>query len=253
MKKKKKCRTCGATKPLDEFYCGAGSHGRRGSCVICVREQCAERRRLGGEDHKKKAAVYAKAWRLKNLDKAREISRANQRRHVQELRAEVRGALGDKCSRCTVVDPVLLHIDHVFDDGAVDRFVFGSNQTAYLNHVLSCTHRYQLLCPNCNHRKRLSASTGLTTKASVYSARTVAKFKDEAVSFLGGVCVLCGEEDREVLCFDHKAGSGRVDRDVTRGSKYKDVVRSPGKYQLLCHNCNWTKRHRCKEHGNVIY
>lgn len=238
---KKRCRTCGEVKSLDSFYRGAGEYGRRGTCTVCTAVKRAERR--CDPAAKKKAAAYAKAWRAKNREKAREVSRCNQRRHLGELRERVLVSLGEKCARCPVVDRRLLHVDHVRDDGAEERRAFRGNRTAFYNNVLAFPTCYQLLCPNCNHRKRLEAATGPTTKMSAWSAKTAAKYKAAALACLGGRCRVCRIEDEDVLCFDHKAGGGNADRRLLSASRYKDVTARPTKYQLLCHNCHWLKHH----------
>lgn len=135
------------------------------------------------------------------------------------------------------------------DDGAADRKAFNGNKTAYYNHVLENPTGYQLLCPNCNHRKRLNASAGPTTAASGYTRKYAIRLRREAILFLGGVCKTCNEDDTDVLCVDHKAGRGRQARLTCGGSNatYKDVPENPRKYQLLCHNCNWVKRHENQE------
>ena len=69
------------------------------------------------------------------------------------------------------------------------------------------------------------------------------KLRVKALEVLGGHCVWCGVEDVRVLQIDHVNGGGTA--EVKRWGHawmYRDVVRNPGKYQLLCANCNWIKR-----------
>jgi hypothetical protein len=55
------------------------------------------------------------------------------------------------------IDRRLLHVDHVYDDGALERRT-AKQRAAYwtriLRDVLAGTDRYQLLCANCNWLKR---------------------------------------------------------------------------------------------------
>jgi hypothetical protein len=63
-------------------------------------------------------------------------------------------ALGSRCQWCRLQDPQVLQIDHKHGGGNQERRTF-SRTTAYMYHVLAHLHRYQLLCANCNWRKRL--------------------------------------------------------------------------------------------------
>jgi len=69
--------------------------------------------------------------------------------------------------------------------------------------------------------------------------------------FLGGCCVRCGNTDIRVLQIDHKNGGGSKHiRSVSGMTRYKRLALGQddiNKYQLLCANCNWIKRHENKE------
>jgi hypothetical protein len=160
----------------------------------------------------------------------------------------VHAALGGRCDRCPVADSRILHIDHKNDDGAIQRKAFASRES-FLNFVLAKPDEFQLLCPNCNHRKRLAASNGPGTRQSAYTLKHVAKLRLAALASLGSQCS-CGATDLDILCFDHVRGGGLRDRKRLGGSAamYRDVLVNPTKYQILCHNCNWLKRH---ENGEV--
>jgi hypothetical protein len=62
----------------------------------------------------------------------------------------------DKTFGCT--DKQILQVDHVFDDGFIDRKVKGpySYWRRVLDEVKNGSKRYQLLCANCNWKKRWS-------------------------------------------------------------------------------------------------
>jgi len=66
--------------------------------------------------------------------------------------------------------------------------------------------------------------------------------KLDLYGFLGGRCSSCGERDSDVLQIDHVHSDGKKDRHLNRGQLYKKVREEPGRYQLLCANCNWKKR-----------
>ena len=82
---------------------------------------------------------------------------------------------------------------------------------------------------------------------------------DKLFSILGGkICVHCGFKDKRALCFDHKNGGGRKDVEKSGGhrmmvTKYvNDPELAKKDLQVLCHNCNWIKKHLNGEH-NVYY
>lgn len=62
---------------------------------------------------------------------------------------------------------------------------------------------------------------------------------------LGHVCNHCGFSDKRALQVDHKYGREPDEKYTHRGVKfYLRVLRdTSSKYQILCANCNWIKRH----------
>ena len=71
--------------------------------------------------------------------------------YQQRRKAEVHKQLGDKCQQCGEKDPRVLQIDHVNSDGAKERKL---GRLELYKKVEDTPHRYQLLCANCNWRKR---------------------------------------------------------------------------------------------------
>ncbi len=247
----KVCKGCGEKKPLTEFYPEKkGKHGRRSRCIPCYATYVETLRHTHLDTYRERARAYAARWRRAHPAEARARSRANQIRHVRDLRDRVFSRLGGQCQKCGEGDRRLLHIDHKNNDGNVQRAAFRGNKTAFLSHVLLVPAEFQLLCPNCNHRKRLEASPGPTTRQSGYSLRWAAKIRTAALAHLGNKCP-CGQDDQSLLCIDHVNGGGTRDRKRLGGSTslYKDVLVVSGKYQCLCHNCNWLKRHANAEWG----
>lgn len=79
-----------------------------------------------------------------------------------------------------------------------------------------------------------------------------AKWRRTALEALGGKCKRCGFADERALQIDHVHGDGNQERRENRqGKYYRKVIEaiSTGKYQLLCANCNWIKRHENGEHN----
>ena len=71
-----------------------------------------------------------------------------------------------------------------------------------------------------------------------------------ALALLGNKCCKCGFADWRALQLDHKNGGGF--KDVRSIARSRDVLRHPEKYQLLCANCNWIKKHEQKEHKGYL-
>jgi hypothetical protein len=86
-----------------------------------------------------------------------------------------------------------------------------------------------------------------------YGKKQRAQFRDETIELLGGKCVLCGYSDRRALQIDHINGGGSKElKNRTSHYSYTKAIltsvrNKEGKYQLLCANCNWIKRHETGE------
>jgi hypothetical protein len=78
-----------------------------------------------------------------------------------------------------------------------------------------------------------------------------ARLRRDALRLLGGVCVRCRFSDPRALQVDHKAGGGtKEQREIGVYGVLKRVITDPdrdSRYQLLCANCNWIKRHERNE------
>ena len=73
--------------------------------------------------------------------------------YTQRRKAQIHNLLGGKCRHCGEKDPRVLQIDHVYADGAKERREGVSRMQLYHN-IERETKRYQLLCANCNWKKR---------------------------------------------------------------------------------------------------
>lgn len=243
---KKKCRTCGRTKPLDAFYKASGSeHLHRAHCKVCWIEKFSRRT---PEQHRR--ANYRRYH--KNLAKSRAISRANVKRYREELRERAISVLGGGCL-CGISDPRALQIDHPREDGHVEK-LFGLSGAALYRAVLTAPQLYALLCANCNWRK-WRATCRRQTRSSVHSGTHKDRLRAEMISHLGSRCAHCPCDDPVVLQIDHvQGGGGRERKDPRKKSVsflHRDVLRTTGKYQLLCANCNRIKVHENQEARGV--
>ena len=60
--------------------------------------------------------------------------------------------LGNKCIGCGETDPIFFQVDHINNDASTDVV----KCSVRLRDYLAEPHRFQLLCANCNHAKRMN-------------------------------------------------------------------------------------------------
>ena len=83
-----------------------------------------------------------------------------------------------------------------------------------------------------------------------WSKDKLGAIKEEIFDKLGHSCSRCGFEDKRALCIDHVNGGGykELRSGLSVFSYYKKVLSdTDNTYQILCHNCNWIKRHENNE------
>ena len=97
------------------------------------------------------------------------------------------------------------------------------------------------------HSRYYASSKQWNEKHPGYMAQKVKEYrhkqKAEAYKILGSCCKCCGENTIPFLTIDHVNNDGFKDKQKVRNPTnraYLEVVKNifPGKYQLLCWNCN---------------
>lgn len=88
-------------------------------------------------------------------------------------------------------------------------------------------------------------------------AKSIHNARIRAINILGGKCKSCGFDDMRALQIDHILGNGNKDREnkMVGYKLYLEIINnlnSRKKYQVLCANCNWIKRHDNKETRNGV-
>ena len=73
------------------------------------------------------------------------------KRYMQDRKLFIYQMLGNRCVHCSESDKRVLQIDHKYSDGNKERNL---SRSQLYKKVEKSTHRYQLLCANCNWRKR---------------------------------------------------------------------------------------------------
>lgn len=211
----KHCPRCSTTKDVSEFGRNAARHdGLTGWCMECQRQAVTD--------------------------------------STRKRRAELLALLGGQCLHCGFSDPRALHIDHVNGDGAEERRQTGNAAAALYKLVKADPSRYQLLCANCNERKkrrnrevgeRADGPADLTKAA--YQRAAIEASRTQMFALVGGAgCRRCGCGDREVLHIDHVDGGGSEHRRRAPGfyALLRQVRENPAAFQPLCANCNRIKQ-----------
>lgn len=132
------CSRCGEVQPIENFSLYGYQPGRRRQCRTCRSEwrRSWYRRRKGTEAN----------------DRAKQAANATNRR----LRLQVIAAYGGACECCGETETLLLNVDHIHNDGAVDRIdrsLVGAKFNYFLRRNGYPKDRYQLLCYSCNMGK----------------------------------------------------------------------------------------------------
>src|SRR3990167_3736738 len=77
--------------------------------------------------------------------------------------------------------------------------------------------------------------------------------KQDTFNAMGNRCIICNFSDKRALQIDHVNGNGKQDKNArsNRIQYLRQVKESylagENKYQLLCANCNWIKKHENQE------
>lgn len=78
------------------------------------------------------------------------------------------------------------------------------------------------------------------------------RIKTAVLEKFGGICKKCGFSDPRALQIDHANGDGYQHRKTLKGGYCSYLLQvlkdETDRYQLLCANCNWIKRHENNEH-----
>jgi len=102
--------------------------------------------------HKKRRKKYRRLWVLKNRKKVNEINR----RCGQKLRKKVLFHYGNKCQCCGETQVEFLAIDHINNDGHIQRKNRQGSKNFYRWVVKNNFPKdLQVLCHNCNIAKAL--------------------------------------------------------------------------------------------------
>lgn len=104
--------------------------------------------------HQEELKIKNLQWYYKNQEYRRKWAHDKRRR----LKSEIFELLGNKCCQCGENDFRCLQIDHVHGNGNKERKENNNTPLTlyklYLSKIKAGSNDYQLLCANCNLRKR---------------------------------------------------------------------------------------------------
>jgi hypothetical protein len=150
----KQCSVCHIDKFETEFYSRSrGKNGLVSRCKSCESSRAKEYSRT----HAEAKAVASIQWRKKNRARYNSYMIG----YADRLRNTIREAYGNKCACCGETEQMFLSIDHINNDGNLDKYKSGRRVcgNALYRRIINegfSTNKYQLLCMNCNVGKRLN-------------------------------------------------------------------------------------------------
>lgn len=156
-----------------------------------------------------------------------------------QRRSAVIHAYGDFCLQCGEDDYYKLTIDHINNDGYLHRKLLNNHVIDYLYNNPTDKNNYQILCYNCNCSKNI-----------IYKDKYALRDKKIVMEEYGNQCFNCYEDRIERLTIDHKNNDGAEQRKkfkcYTGVRMYRWIIKNnyPDDLglQILCYNCNYSKR-----------
>ena len=136
-----------------------------------------------------------------------------------------------------------LSIDHIYSGGNKHIKQLGGNGTAIYSWLIknNFPHGFRTLCYNCN------CSIGAYSYCPHHNAKSKeenrhSRVRIECITYYGGKCDCCGENQAEFLTIDHINRNGAAHRKVVGfGNTFYYWLRRnnyPTGYRVLCYNCN---------------
>lgn len=224
----KKCATCNVVKNSNEFYKRADRNYERSSCKNCnsIKHK---------EYYKKNSSTliaYSKKWREENPEKAK----------IKHFKPYV---FDNKlCSKCKV-------------NKTVDQFIKRHDRNYYYSQCRDCMYKANRERRKTDaHKQYFSLYMQNYRKINPeYVQRGQVKYwslKSKVFNGYGNCCKCCGETEKDFLEIDHVNNDGKNDPYRKNLAKLMQFIINnnfPKNYQLLCSNCNQSKR----KHGQCMH
>jgi len=209
------------------------------------------------EEHRDQIHIYNKNYAVENktqIDTRQKNNRYRLRKTVIEM-------YGPNCVCCGEDEPMFLDLDHVNNDGILDRKRIGNSSTAIYREATKCYDptKYQILCANCNvgrarnhnvcpHTMIVPLDEWTRTYTKPSDRKQNAELRAAVIRLYGGQCNCCGETIPHFLELDHINGGGTAElKRLGWKRMYRNALQHymPNKYQILCVNCNRGKERNC--------
>ena len=157
----KRCRICELEKPSSDFRvfsCKGRKPRITDICTVChkrrTHEWYLERKKIPiSPEERKLINERSKKWRDDHPEKRKAISLRNHHKRRNRDRQLVYAYYGGQCECCGEKEPRFLTVDHINDDGCIERKkgVY-TNGSQFYRYIVQCNFPdyYRLLCFNCN-------------------------------------------------------------------------------------------------------
>ncbi len=207
------------------------------------------------KEYKKNAIQRSRKWQKENPEKFKETKE----KYIRELQYQTllfysNNSEIPKCVNCGDTNIKVLAIDHINNDGKLDRQ--RPNELYRKALKIKDKSQYQTLCYNCNWKKHLAnlKSKWKYEKMNIRLRRIANNRKLKCISHYSNnlnKCCQCGNSDMEVLCLDHINNDGNEQRKQLNNGKnkggaafYRWLIKNnyPSQLQVLCLNCNINKQ-----------
>lgn len=225
----KRCCTCKEIKPLLEFN---KSKSRKDGVQTRCRSCHSRQREINKESLREKAHNKYKL-----------------------IREKVLSLYGNICTKCGGKEKAFLTIEHIYNDGNIERKTKNLNGQRFLLQILNNKldkARYTTFCYNCNLSKGRQDRESIMDYARPRAKKSYNKTKQQYFEAYGNCCQCCGETNPLFLTQEHilenrkehRQRLGNINKSVIclmRDALKTDVTRT--KFGLLCYNCNCSASH----------
>ena len=155
-----KCNLCKKEKSIKLFRQEQLKNKKKTMCKSCERSYvsiltCKNKGSKRTAQHivrTKYSADKTKSFNSIKKEKIKTKEQIEKKKAYDKLKKQVHKLLGNQCKRCKIKDRIVLQVDHINGGGTQERK--GCNSLTRYKKVLANPSKYQLLCANCNIRKK---------------------------------------------------------------------------------------------------
>ena len=109
-----------------------------------------------------------------------------------------------------------------------------------------CKGGYSTICRVCSTKYAREWGNRNKERRNETNKRSNQKLRREVLAAYGNRCTCCGETEQDFLAIDHKDGGGNIHikKLHKQGMSFTSWLSRnnyPEGFQILCHNCNWSK------------